>query len=93
MGMSTHVVGFKPPDDKFKKMKAAWDACRAAGIEPPEEVYDFFGGESPDANGVVVEIEKHACCSKWSEDMQDGYEIDVSKLPKDVKIVRFYNSW
>lgn len=29
MGMSMHVVGYKPADEHWKKMKAAWDACAA----------------------------------------------------------------
>lgn len=91
--MSTHVVGFKPPDDKWKKMKAAWDACEEAEIEVPEEVEEFFGGEPPDEAGVTVEIDGHECCKEYSEEGSSGYEIDISKLPKDVRIIRVYNSW
>lgn len=54
MGMSTHVVGFIPPDEKWQKMKAVWDACRAAGVEVPEDVCDFFEGGEPDPAGVEV---------------------------------------
>jgi hypothetical protein len=47
MGMSTHVVGFKPPDEKWRKMKAVWDACEAAGTDPPAAVSKFFEGDVP----------------------------------------------
>ena len=35
--MSTSVVGIKPPDDTWRKMKAAWDACMAADVKPADE--------------------------------------------------------
>lgn len=96
MGMSTHVVGIKPPDEKWFAMKAVWDACEKAGVEVPDEVHHFFGDESPDPAGVVVEeeaMEKAGAFRKWQDDMCAGYEILVSRLPKDVAIVRVYNSW
>lgn len=34
-------------------MKQVWDACAQAGVSPPSEVEKFFGGESPDENGVM----------------------------------------
>ena len=58
MGMNTHISGFKPPDEKWKKMKAVMDACLRAGIPCPEEVRDFFGPEEPDKAGVLVPQEQ-----------------------------------
>ena len=92
MGMNTHVVGIKPPNEKWKKMKEVWDACESAEIEPPKEVYDFFEGEGPDEKGVRVNLNKQ-CCSKFKADCQEGLEIDLTKISSDIKIVRFYNSW
>lgn len=96
MSMSTHAIGFKPPDAKWKKMKKAWDACNEAGVDPPKEVDDFFDGESPDDSGVEVSedtLEKCGALSEFKGDMVDGWEIHIDKLPKDVKIVRVYNSY
>jgi len=102
MGMSTYVVGFKPPDEKWRKMKAVWDACAAAKVELPEDVSAFFGEEAPDPAGVRVELSDifvkgkrttHACCREWRDDAGEGYEIDVKKLPPDVTVIRFYNQW
>lgn len=42
MGMSTRVYGIILPDEKWKKMKSVYDACRAAGINPPLEVEEFL---------------------------------------------------
>jgi hypothetical protein len=96
MGMSTHVVGFKPPDAKWRLMKAVYEACAAAGIDPPGVVTDYFGDETPDDNGVEITeealTEVGAICA-WSDEYSEGYEIDVQKLPADVTIVRVFNSW
>lgn len=89
MSMSTSVVGFIPPDSTWEKMRAVWDACAAAGVDPPGEVSDFFGDEPPDAHGREVELPHR----EWKAEMREGVEVDVSALPPNVKVVRFYNSW
>lgn len=124
MSMSTSVVGFRPPDAKWKKMKAIYDACDEAGVSIPDEVDSFFNGEPPDDAGVRVKLERDAeeteqpamvrngggfmvpaptsnhpkkkkigCVKPYSDDMQEGFEVDVTKLPKDVTIIRFVNSY
>lgn len=96
MGMSTHVVGFKPPDEKWKKMKDVWDACCKANVKIPTSVSDFFGGEPPDANGVVVDEKVLQDCGAVREyrgDAEDGFDLFVEHIPKDVKIVRVCNSY
>lgn len=89
MGMGTSVVGIRPPDEKWRKMKAIYDACTAAGIEVPQEVDNFFDGGAPDAAGVVVDVS----AERWASDDAEGLEVDVTALPKDVTRIRFYNSW
>jgi hypothetical protein len=32
-------------------------------------------------------------CQEWSDDMQSGFEVEVSKIPSWIKKIRFYNSW
>jgi len=93
MSMSTQVVGFKPVDETWEKMKAVWDACMCANIDPPEDVHSFFENEEPDEAGVSVEIEGHACCTEYNAEMQDGFEIDLTAVPPGVKLLRFYNSY
>ena len=89
MSMSTHVIGFKPPDEKWKKMKAIWDSCENANIEIPQEVMEYFSYETPDISGVEVEIN----AEEWDDEGRAGYQIHIDKIPKDVKTIRFYNSW
>jgi hypothetical protein len=88
--MSTHVTGFAPPDEQWAKMKAIWDACGAAGIDVPDEVEEFFGGDEPDPAGVEVDLPLR----KWNgHEAGAGYELDVASIPPQVKTLRFYNSW
>lgn len=90
--MSTHAIGFKPADEKWKKMKAVWESCEQAGIDIPDDVYDYFDGEAPgDKPGMEVELGES--CQEWSDDYRGGYEINVDKLPDGVKYIRVYNSW
>lgn len=89
MSMSTHVVGFVPPDAKWEKMKQVWDACKAIGVSVPAEVVEFFDDRSPDPKGLEVKVP----IRKWSNDYASGYEIDLDNIPEHVKTIRFYNSW
>lgn len=94
MGMSTHVVGIRPPDNKWKSMKAVWDACKAVEINPPPEVLDFFGHQEPDNAGLVVHLDTDGdCVREWHTEEGQGYEVILGKLPAKITIVRFYNSW
>jgi hypothetical protein len=91
MSMSTAVVGFRPPDEKWRKMKAARDACVDAGIKIPEAIQKFFEWMEPDKEGVRVELKN--AVKEGSYDGTNFYDVDVSKLPKDVTVIRFENSW
>jgi len=90
MGMSTHIQGFKSPDEKWRKMKNDYDACKKAGIDIPDEIKQYFGYHTPDDNGVEIDIKKYI--NEWRVDMCEGFEIDLTQLPKDIKIIRFYHS-
>jgi hypothetical protein len=98
MSMSAHIVGFVPPDEKWEKMKQVYDACKAAGIDPPDRVIKFFGGEAPDPAGVERHLDvmtRASAVKAWSAEhgASSGFEVDLRKLDPDIKILRFYNSW
>ncbi len=103
MGMSTHVVGFVPPDDEWECKVAALAACRKAGVEPPEELEIFLGldpgeGQIPDSNGREIYLDdgNSKAITEWRDEMREGYEIDLAQLAveqPEVKVVRVYNSW
>jgi hypothetical protein len=95
MGMSTHVVGFIPPDSKFDEMKKIWDLCSASDVEIPTEVGDFFNWETPDAAGVEIDIEAFVS-RDCGHECQDGWEIDLNILSNShphIKKIRFVNSY
>ena len=89
MSMSTHIIGFRPTDERWKKMKAIWDSCEEMNINIPDEVSEFFQGEKPDPTGIEVSLPNR----KWNDEYREGFEIDVKAIPKNVTIIRFYNSW
>lgn len=89
MSMSMHVVGIKPPDDTWKKMLAVREACIAAGVAIPREVYEYFGNEVPDPNGVVVDVRAEG----WKDHSREGLIVNISTLPKGVNLLRFYCQW
>jgi hypothetical protein len=99
MGISTNVIGFRPPDEKWNAMKKVYDSCEAAGISIPNEVSTFFNDIAPDPRGVEVELPfknkktQVGCVTEWKDDASEGVEVDVTKLPSDVTVIRFYNSW
>lgn len=95
MGMSMHVSAFRPPDEKWKRHKAVWDACAAADVDLPKETAEFFDNERPDESGVELHLDIHYrdCCRPWHGDGEDGFEVELAKLPPDVAVLRFYNSY
>ena len=99
MSMSTHVFGIKPPDDRFKTMYEVWRVCLKAKVTPPKEVLDFFADEEPDEAGVRISLDyfvgtkAYPAVTEYSEEMGQGYEVDLRKLPADIKILRFVNSY
>lgn len=92
MGMSTFVVGYRPADEIWNKMKKVWDACEDLGVPPPSEVENYFDGEAP-GDKPGMEIDLGDASKEWSNDYSQGYEIDVTKLPEGVRYIRFKNSW
>ena len=91
MSMSTHLIGIIPPNDMWKNMKAIWDSCEVANIKIPSEVLAFFDDTPPDDAGVMIDLETIA--KPYHTDSAEGFELDVDKIPKHVKTIRFYNSW
>lgn len=92
MGMSTHVEGFAPPDDEWRKMKAIWDACDVAGIDAPAEVSEFFNDEKPDEQGIKIDLDRHPSVSEYHGDGEGGFQVEIEKLPPQVKFIRFVNA-
>lgn len=93
MSVSYNVVGIKPADDKFKSMQKIWELCRAQKVSVPDEVDSFFNGETPDTSGVRVKLGKAQGVIESRTEYYSGFEVDLRKLPTDVKIIRFEMSF
>lgn len=99
MGMSTHVVGYKPRDDEWEAKLKVYNSCIESDTELPDSIQEFFeevldNGDDPNETpGSEVDVTKCGALSVYSADMQNGYDIDISKLPPDVKVIRVYNSY
>lgn len=92
MGMSTHITGFRPPDKEWEGKAAAFRACEEAGVDPPKELWRFFGFERPDDNGVSVDL-TDAITEYDNCDGQHSFEVDLSKVPSQLTHIRFVNSY
>jgi len=87
MSQSYSVVAIKPPDEKWKQMKAIWDACDLAKVSVPKEVSTYFNHQYPDPNGVVVDVS-----FKQVDGLRDGlagFDVELASVPEDAKILRF----
>lgn len=93
MGMSTHIQGIGKPDAKHKKMFDAYEACKAAGIDVPDEVNEYFDWDTPNEMGRTIELRRGDSVTEYKAEMRDGYDVEIAKLPKDITHIRFFNSY
>lgn len=92
MGVSTHVIGYMEADAHFRKMKCIWDECVELRITIPNEVLEFFHNEYP-GDEPCRKVDISGALEEWSDDYRSGFDVDITMLPKHVKIIRFYNSY
>ena len=82
MGTYLFVEGIRKSDDKFKQMKAVWDACMKADIELPKEIQKFFNWRDPDKEGLRVKLTEEHGLEK--EDFSYKGIIEIAKLPDNI---------
>lgn len=95
-GPSLRVTGFQPADEKWEKMAKAYRACLDAGVGVPREVTNFFNSSDPDGPGREIshaELEKLGAVWQYTAEMVDGFKVDIDRLPKNVKFLRFTASY
>ncbi len=97
MGMSSSVMGLRDLDGQFEKMLKVKLACDEAGIEHPEEVYEYFQGQSelPEAGlrELLAEIDISDAVEELNEESVDGFTVHLAKLPAEVIAIQFRNSY
>ncbi len=89
MSRELRIDYYKDKTEKWHKMKGAWDACNEAGIDPPDDVLDYFDSEYPENAicGEPVDVSEK-CLQEIDEDNETGYLIILDELPEDVKYVK-----
>lgn len=96
MSMNLHVVGFRAPDEQWKRMKDVYEACVEAGIEIPEVVNAFFEGEAPDVSREIELGDNLICTQKYNEEGRTGFVVDLQAAQKrypGLKYIRFFISY
>jgi len=91
MTMDTGITGYKDGDEEWKKKKDEFQAYRNAGVDAPNELWDYFEADPKDLPGMIVDI--NGAIRTLRSHSANGYEVDLEKLPKGVKKIRFCNSW
>jgi len=98
MSTSTHIIALVPDADaEYIKHKGVLLACRNAGVSLPRETTAYFGDSNPDPRLLIdklsVELEEGVHYAPYESDYEQGFEVDLAKLPKGAVKLRFYNSW
>lgn len=100
MGMSTHIKAFASNDStEYQKHKKILLLCIESEVSLPKETAIFFDctdgylNEDLLEKSLEIELVRGKHYFEYSEDMEQGYEVDLSKLPKNVTKLRFYNSY
>jgi hypothetical protein len=96
MGMNTSVYGLSDLSEEFEKMLSVKLACDKAGVTYPNELKNFFKYPSENETFLKEQCRKVNISNAVTEsgkDSLDAWEVDLSKLPKTVKFIRFENSY
>jgi hypothetical protein len=96
--MSTHIVAFIPDTDpEYQKHKKVLLACMEAEVDLPPQTAEYFRYQQPEECALEEKLEfrlvEGVHYHKWGAEMQEGFEIIVSEIPKGVHKIRVYNSW
>lgn len=92
MSMSTYIQGLKPKTEEYEKKLNIYKSCKELNISVPQEILDFFDGEVCE-EGIITEIPKEAIREYADDCCRDFFEVDLTKILKDVTKIRFVNSY
>lgn len=98
MSMSHYVKGVRDLDAKFTDMIQLKLACEKAKIPYPPELKEYFDGEVGESEDYLrtameeMDLPDEAV-KQLDLEYNDGYEVDISKLPKECKAIRFEISY
>ncbi|KKM19573.1 hypothetical protein LCGC14_1654260 [marine sediment metagenome] len=93
MSMSTGVILLRDKDDpQYQYYLKVLNSCIEAKVPLPDAVDRYFGGQGT-SNDPDFPLEIDFEVTEWKKSGQVGIDIDLDKIPKGVKTIRFYNSW
>lgn len=87
MSLTLRIAVYRPRDEEFDNMKAAWNACQKAHIPIPKQVSDFFDGMDPNEM-PGVEIDVTQCLRRYETHDEAGFELDLQTLPSGSRYIR-----
>ena len=91
MSKTLCITGYKPVDEKWEKMLSVYNSCVEAEVNIPEEVNEFFEWEDPN-NKPGLSVDMWNVIEKYYNVGESGFELKIENIPRDVKVIRFYNS-
>lgn len=90
---SMNIKGIREPDEEYQQMKAVYEACTKAGVPVPDRVQDFFDWQPPNPNGILTDLDLSEAVTEYRDDYREGFDVEISKLPKNITHIRFYLSY
>lgn len=98
--MSTHIKAFIPDTDpEYQKHKEILEMCLKHNVYLPQQTANYFGQSNPYPGMIEEKLQielsegVHYMEYRDSHSSEEGFDIDLTKLPKGVTKLRFYNSW
>lgn len=81
----------KTDNERYKAMKAVYDACVKGSVTIPAEVMEYFELDTPlhdilNNDGVLVEIPME----RFKVDDCIGWDIKVKDIPEKVDVIRVF---
>ena len=97
MSMSTRVEAFRDMDGEFAKMLRAKTFCDEQHLSYPKEAQDYFGKyagyNEAGLRDAFLLVDIDHLLTEYHDGSSDGFELEVARLPQEVKTLRFFNCW
>lgn len=91
---SLNIKGIHPRTEEWEQMNAVYQACLRAKVPIPDRVQEFFDWRMPDEKGVVIDLDLNPAVEQYSDgEGQEGFDVELAKLPKHITHIRFYLHW
>jgi hypothetical protein len=99
MSVSTNFIALKDKDKIFQNHKKVLIACKRAKVSLPKETAEYCGSDDWElaeeniSEKLEVELIEGKHYNEILTESENGFEVLIKKLPKEVTKIRFTNSW